>query len=258
MKRIHEPLVVGNWKMNPQSADSAKRLAQELKKILTKMRDVEVVVAPPTIFLPTVHAVRNSGTAFKLGAQHVHYEPLGAHTGEVAIPMVKSFDVSCVIVGHSERRRAGESDEVVGHTVTALIKAGLTPILCVGEVERDHGAEYLAHIERQIRSALKGISRSKLESLVIAYEPVWAIGTGKNATAEDVYEMKLFIEKTLTDLYGRAYAAKVRVLYGGSVNPKNAGELMRDGKVDGFLVGGASLSAKDFMGIITAVKLGTV
>ena len=169
--------------------------------------------------------------------------------------MLKSFDVRYVIVGHSERRKAGETDEAVNARVTAVIKAGLTAVLCVGEAKRDHGAQYLGDIEGQIRKACAGLSRAKLESLVVAYEPVWAIGTGHTATPEDVHEMKLFIQKTLTDLYGRNYAQKVRVLYGGSVNAKNAGELMRDGMVDGFLVGGASLNAKEFSGIVSAVRL---
>jgi triosephosphate isomerase len=159
-----------------------------------------------------------------------------------------------VIIGHSERRKAGETDGEVNTKLTAVIKAGLTGVVCVGELKRDHGAQYLGQIETQIREAVKGLSRAKLGSVVIAYEPVWAIGTGQNATPGDVHEMKLFIEKTLTDLYGRNYAQKVRILYGGSVNPKNAGEIMKDGMVDGFLVGGASLNAKDFATIVKVVN----
>jgi triosephosphate isomerase len=201
-----------------------------------------------------VHTVRGSASVFRIGAQNVHPESLGAFTGEVSIPMLKSLDVSHVIIGHSERRKAGETDNEVNAKMMSVIKAGLTAIVCIGETKRDHGAQYLGYIEAQIRTACAGLSRAKLGYLVIAYEPVWAIGTGNTATPGDVHEMKLFIEKTLTDLYGRNYAQKVRVLYGGSVNPKNAGELMRDGMVDGFLVGGASLSAKDFSDIISAVK----
>jgi triosephosphate isomerase len=254
MKLTHEPLVIGNWKMYPQTSDGAKRLAQELKKALSRTDSVEVVVAPPTAFLSIVHGVRNSNKVFKIGAQNVHHEPLGAFTGEISIPMEKSFDVSYVIIGHSERRRAGESDGEVNAKLSAVVKAGLTGVVCVGETKRDHSAEYLTHIERQIQDAVKGLSRAKLEHLVIAYEPVWAIGTGHTATPEDVHEMKLFIMKTLSGLYGRNYAEKVRVLYGGSVNPKNAGDIMKGGMVDGFLVGGASLHADEFSGIVKAVK----
>lgn len=254
MKIGHEALVIGNWKMNPQTDAMAKRLATDLKKTLAHKGDVEVVVAPPAVFLPIVHGVQNSGKSFRMGAQNVHTESLGAFTGEVSLPMLKSFDVRFVIIGHSERRKAGETDGEVNAKMTAVVKAGLTAVVCVGETKRDHGAQYLGLIEAQIREAVKGLSRAKLGNLVIAYEPVWAIGTGNNATAGDVHEMKLFIEKTLTDLYGRNYAQKVRILYGGSVNPKNAMEIMKDGMVDGFLVGGASLNAKDFGAIVGAVK----
>lgn len=254
MKLTHEPLIIGNWKMHPQSESMAKRLALDLKKALARVDDVDVVIAPPTLFIPAVSLVRSSGRAFKIGAQNVHHETLGAFTGEVSIPMQKSFDITHVIIGHSERRKAGETDSEVNLKLTAVIKAGLTAVVCVGEAKRDHGAQYLGDIERQIREAVKGLSRAKLGNLVIAYEPVWAIGTGNTATPEDAHEMKLFIEKTLTDLYSRNYAQKVRVLYGGSVNQKNAGELMKDGMVDGFLVGGASLNAKDFVAIVLAAK----
>ena len=254
MKLTHEPLIIGNWKMHPQSEALAKRLALDLKKALARLDGVDVVIAPPSIFISAVHAARTSARAFKMGAQNVHHEALGAFTGEVSIPMLKSFDVTHVIIGHSERRKGGETDVDVHAKLTAVIKAGLTAVVCVGETKRDHGAQYLGDIERQIREAVKGLSRAKLGNLVIAYEPVWAIGTGNTATPDDVHEMKLFILKTLSDLYGRNYAQKVRVLYGGSVNPKNAGEIMKEGMVDEFLVGGASLNAKDFTGIIVAAR----
>lgn len=254
MKLGHEPLVIGNWKMNPQTDAMAKRLGTDIKKSLARTDGVEVVVAPPTIFLSVVHAARGSASAFRMGAQNVHPENLGAFTGEVSIPMLQSFDVTHVIIGHSERRKVGETDGEVNKKMTSVIKAGLTAVVCIGETNRDHGAQYLGDIERQIRTACAGLSRAKLGHLVFAYEPVWAIGTGNSATPSDVHEMKLFIEKTLSDLYGRNYAQKVRILYGGSVNSKNAAEIMRDGMVDGFLVGGASLTAKDFSGIVFATK----
>jgi triosephosphate isomerase len=254
MKIGHEPLVIGNWKMHPQTDTLAKRLAQDLKKALAHKDDVTVVIAPPATFLATVGAVRNGAKSFRMGAQNVHKESLGAFTGEVSLPMLRSFGVEYVIIGHSERRAAGETDAQVNEKVMAVVKAGLTAVVCVGETKRDHGAHYLGDIERQVREAVRGLSKAKLGNLVIAYEPVWAIGTGQNATPEDVHEMKLFIEKTLTDLYGRNYAQKVCILYGGSVNAKNAGDIMKDGMVDGFLVGGASLSAKDFTAIVESAR----
>jgi triosephosphate isomerase (TIM) len=252
MKFRPEPLVIANWKMNPQTDVMAKRLATEVKKTIGRHEGVEVVVAPPAPFLSQVASVRGGGSSFLLGAQNVHTEPLGAFTGEVSLPMLKSFDVRYIIVGHSERRKAGETENDIQQKIAAVIKGGGNAVLCVGEAHRDHAAQYLSDIERQIRTACAGLSRAKLPFLTVAYEPVWAIGTGQTATPGDVHEMRLFIEKTLSDLYGRNYAQKVRVLYGGSVNDKNAREILRDGMVDGFLVGGASLHAKEFGGIVKA------
>ncbi len=253
MKLRSEALVIGNWKMNPQTDVMAKRLVTEIKKSIGRHEGVKVVIAPPTPFLPLVTAVRGGSSSFQIGAQNVHTELLGAFTGEVSLPMLKSFDVTYVIVGHSERRKAGETEDAIQKKITAVIKGGGTAVLCVGEAQRDHAAQYLSDIERQVRTACAGLSRAKLSSLVIAYEPVWAIGTGHTATPGDVHEMRLFIEKTMSDLYGRNYAQKVQILYGGSVNDKNAAEILRDGMVDGFLVGGASLQAKEFTGIVKAI-----
>lgn len=252
MKKTFLPLVVGNWKMNPLTAEMATRLAGEIKKTVARTEGVEVVIAPPTLYLLLVRALRNGKKPFALGAQNAHYEKLGAHTGEVSLPMLASVDVSHVILGHSERRADGETDAAVNTKLHAAIKANMTAIVCVGERVRDHAAHYLGDIEKQIRTALAGVSKSKLDQVVIAYEPVWAIGTGNNATPEDVHEMKIFIEKALTDMYGRTIAQRVRILYGGSVNAKNAELLIRQGQVDGFLVGGASLHADEFKSIIKA------
>ena len=250
---IH-PLIVGNWKMNPQSASLSVKLATELKKKLHTITDVDIVIAPPIIHLEGVSRARNSNRAYALGAQNVHFAQLGAFTGEVSLSMLKDFDVTYVILGHSERRALGETDILVNEKLLATIKAGLVGVVCIGEQKRDHSAHYLTHIESQIRKAFTKVSRAKLDQVVIAYEPLWAIGTGKNATADDIHEMKLFIEKVISDLYGRNLAQKVRILYGGSVNGKNARELFTDGMVDGFLVGGASLHTDEFIQIIKSVR----
>jgi triosephosphate isomerase len=254
MKLGHTPLVIGNWKMNPTTDGAAKRLALEVKKTMNRVDGVSVVVAPPVIFLATVHGAMNGKGTILLGAQNVYHEKLGSFTGEVSLPMLESFGVTYVILGHSERRKDGETDDTIQKKLDTVVRAGHTAILCVGETVRDGGGHYYTDIETQIRKALAGLGKAKLGHVVIAYEPVWAIGTGKTATPEDVHEMKLFIEKTLADLYGRTYAQKVRILYGGSVNAKNAEELIRDGTVSGFLVGGASLHADEFGGIVKAVK----
>lgn len=250
MKKGIPPLVIANWKMNPQSVALSTKLATELKKYLQKVTDTEVVVAPPFVYLDSVHRIRNGSRAFTLGAQNVHSENLGAHTGEISIPMLQDFNVTHVILGHSERRTDGETDESINTKVHAVIKAKLTAVVCVGERKRDHGAHYLSFIETQIRKAFTNVAKTKLAQIVIAYEPIWAIGTGNTATPGDVHEMKLFIEKVISDIYGRNLAQKVRIIYGGSVNGKNARDLFTEGTVDGFLVGGASLHAEEFTQII--------
>lgn len=248
------PLVIGNWKMNPQSQSLAEKLAKEMKKLFAKSVGVDVVIAPPHVYLETIHRVQNGSSSFMMGAQNVHHEKLGAHTGETSLLMLQSYGVSHVILGHSERRAEGETDESVNLKLLAVIKAGLTGVVCVGESKRDHSGHYLTHIETQIRSAFMKVSKAKLSNVVVAYEPIWAIGTGMTATPEDVHEMKLFIEKVISDLYGRNLAQKVRIIYGGSVNGKNARELYVGGLVDGFLVGGASLHPEEFLQIIKSVQ----
>ncbi len=254
MKKGIMPLVVGNWKMNPLTATQAKKLTADLKKALSKIIGVEVVVAPPVLYLSQTHHVRSGAKTFSLGVQNIHHEKLGAYTGEISLPMVKQYEVLHVILGHSERRKMGETDAFVHMKLLAVLKAGITGVVCVGEETRDTHGHYLAHVESQIRAALATVPKAKLTQVVIAYEPIWAIGTGNNATAADVHEMKLFIERVLTDLYGRNVAQRVRILYGGSVTSKNAREIFTDGAIDGFLVGGASLHAEDFIQIVKATQ----
>jgi triosephosphate isomerase len=252
MKKTARRLVVGNWKMNPQGISMARRLVTEIKGGMKRAGNVEVVLAPPFVYLGEAKAVQSGSKLFSIGAQDVHWEKLGAKTGEISIPMLKNFGVTHVILGHSERRALGENDEDVNRKALATIKAGLTAVVCVGEQKRDSGAEYFSFVENQVRKACAGISKAKLEGLVVAYEPIWAIGTGNNATPEDAHEMKLFIQKILADLHGRNFGSKVRILYGGSVNARNAKELVENGTIDGFLVGGASLKADEFLAIIKA------
>jgi triosephosphate isomerase len=247
------PLVIGNWKMNPLSLSLAQKLASEIKKGLLKTV-AQVVVAPPFVYLEAVGRLKGAGGAFTLGAQNVHHEKMGAHTGEISPPMLKNLGVTHVVVGHSERRKEGETDEMVHKKLQAVVNSGMTGVLCVGEVSRDPGAQYLSLIEAQIKKGVANIPVSKLGKIVVAYEPVWAIGTGVNATAADVHEMKLFIERVFSDIYGRDQAKKVRVLYGGSVSGKNARELFEEGQIQGFLVGGASLRAKEFIEIVKATE----
>lgn len=254
MAPTQKPLIVGNWKMQPASRARAVSLVKEVRAKMGKKDDVSVVVVPPFVYLDAVRTSLGKNTRIALGVQDVSSEKPGAHTGQIALPMVRDFGVQYVIVGHSERRALGETDTMVNHKLQAVVKSGNTGIVCVGEKERDASGQYLIFLEGQIRSALQDVSKSRLDRIVVAYEPLWAIGTGVVATPADVHEIKLFIARILSDMYGRAYAQRVRILYGGSVNAKNARELFKDGLVNGFLVGGASLKAEEFIGIIQAVR----
>jgi len=250
MQLKHTPLIVGNWKMNPQSITVAKTLFYDVQKAMTRVRGVDVGIAPPSIYLAELRPFAK-GKRLRLASQDIFWEPKGAYTGETSASMLKSVGVKYVIVGHSERRAGGETDEEVNKKVVAALKAEFDVIVCVGEKKRDTQGNYLEYVEKQVRAALAGVAKSKLGRIVIAYEPIWAIGTGKNATPTDAHEMKLFIQRVLTNMYGRPVLSKIRILYGGSVNAKNAELLLSEGMVDGFLVGGASLRAAEFATIVT-------
>lgn len=254
MKKNREPLVIGNWKMNPPTTNAAKRLFREIKNGVARAGAAPVVIAPPFVYLSELKKIQSGSKKVVLGSQDVFWERSGAYTGEISIPMLKDLSVTHVIIGHSERRARGVTDDEVNLCAKAVLAAGLTAVVCVGEKERDTHGNYLSFVEKQARAALSGISKAKLARLTIAYEPIWAIGTGATATPADVHEMKLFIQKVLTHVYGRNYASKIRILYGGSVHAKNAEELLREGEADGFLIGGASLKPDEFVDIVQIAK----
>jgi triosephosphate isomerase len=248
------PLVAGNWKMN-LSELWAVRLLDELLPLLEPLEACETAVAPAAPCLRAV-ADRIDGTRTALGAQDVHWEEKGAFTGEVAPRMLSEMGVRYVIVGHSERRAMfGETDERVQRKVEAVRRHDMVPILCVGEreEERDEG-QTLAVVERQIRLGLGGVREATGDELVIAYEPVWAIGTGRTPTPDQVHEVHRMVREQLGAMYGPGPADRIRILYGGSVTSDNAGELLALPEVDGGLVGGASLDAENFAGIVRAAR----
>jgi triosephosphate isomerase len=245
-------LIAGNWKMNKTSADAVS-LARELVLSLGTQPEVDVVICPPFTALEAV-AGAIDGSLIKLGAQNMHFEPSGAFTGEVSAPMLRALFATHVILGHSERRTLfAETDELVNRKVLAALKNQLRPILCVGEslAEREAGST-LKVIQAQTERALEGVSREMAASVVVAYEPVWAIGTGKVATAEQAQEVHGFIRGLLTKLQGEAAAQRVRILYGGSMKPANAAELLTQKDIDGGLIGGASLEARSFAELVRA------
>jgi triosephosphate isomerase (TIM) len=238
------PLVVANWKMNPTTSEEATRLFSAISASLKKTK-ATVVVAPPAIFLGALkQGMRKAPKHIALGAQNVHPLESGPHTGQLSVRMLYASGASYCIVGHSECRALGESDALVNAKVHALLKSRMTPILCVGELERDQSGKYYAVVETQVRASLHDVKKKDIEKVVIAYEPIWAIssgdGKGRTATPEDAHEMRLFIVKILTDLYGRTMAERVQILYGGSVNETNAEGIFTQSGVNGFLVGGAS------------------
>lgn len=244
------PLVVGNWKMHCTPTEAVE-LARKVQRGVKRLRRVEVALAPPfTALAAAQRAVQ--GSAVRLAGQNAHWESQGAFTGEVSPKMLKAAGCHFVILGHSERRRLfHESDREIARKVAAVLQAGLKPILCVGETleERKRG-KTTAVIGRQLRVALKEIGKNAIEKLEIAYEPVWAIGTGHNATPDQVSRVHRWIRAYLEKLFGKSLGQGCRILYGGSVRPDNAGELAGAQEVNGFLVGGASLKASDFLGII--------
>jgi triosephosphate isomerase len=245
-------LVVANWKMNLTEL-WARALLDELLPLLEDASRVETAVAPVFTSLRAV-ADRLGGHATALAAQNVHWEEKGAFTGEISPGMLAEMEVRFVIVGHSERRTLfGETDERVERKVAAVRRHEMIPVLCVGETEhqRDEGRT-LAVVERQLRKGLGTISVSDGGEIVVAYEPVWAIGTGRVATPEQVDEVHRMIREQLGSVYGAGPAGRVRILYGGSVTPDNAAELMGLEEVDGALVGGASLDAEKFSAIVHA------
>jgi triosephosphate isomerase len=245
-------LIAGNWKMNTDLG-GAVRLAEELVDLVKETGEVRVAVCPPFISLGSVSNVI-AGSGIALGAQNLHYEDDGAYTGEISARMLLSVGCRYVIIGHSERRQYfSETDETVNRRVRKAMDAGLIPIVCVGETldERDAGRENEV-VGRQIDRGLNGIDVSDADRLVVAYEPVWAIGTGRNATPEQAQQMHAFIRTRLRALYGAAIADDVNILYGGSMKPSNSGELLAQQDVDGGLIGGASLKAADFAGIIAS------
>ncbi len=249
MKKIKK-LIVGNWKMNPKSLIDAKKLARDVKRAMRNVKKTQVVVCPPYLYLSPLSSMPSN--TFLLGSQDAFYEPSGSYTGEVSFAQLAQFKVSFVIVGHSERRKMGETDEVINKKVRAAVGEGMTAVVCVGEVVRDEQGEYLGYIKNQIHMALRDVSKKLLDHVVIAYEPVWAIGGTAAMTPSDVHEMSIFIQKTLHDMYG-VLADSIRLLYGGSVTAENAGQIVHDGHVHGLLVGRDSLKAKDFITIIKTV-----
>ena len=250
------PLVVGNWKMHG-TQDMARELAQAIRDGLKRPRGVEVVVCPPFTALPVVAEVLK-GAAVGLGAQNCHWEAQGAFTGEVSPAMLAELGCRWVLVGHSERRHVfRETDEEINRKVGAALRHGMRPVLCVGETdeERRQGLTFTV-VEGQLRAGWAGLSPEDLARCVLAYEPIWAIGTGNNATPAQAAEVHGYLRGLLSELGSKETAQGIRILYGGSVKADNADSLLAEQDIDGPLVGGASLTAPGFIGIVRKAARG--
>jgi len=244
------PLIAGNWKMYKTPTEAADT-ARQLTETIDIGPDREVMIAPPFTALVSVAEVVQ-GSRISLGAQNVFWEDEGAFTGEVSPLMLLDAGCRYVIIGHSERRQLfGETDETVNRRIRSALRHGLAPVLCIGETEEQRASgETFSVLDKQVEKGLEGLSSNDLEALVVAYEPVWAIGTGKTATAEQAQEAHGYLRTKMAGRSDDAFAGSIRILYGGSVKPDNAAELMSMPDIDGALVGGASLKAKDFAQII--------
>lgn len=255
-RRYRKTIIAGNWKMN-KTPSEAKALIEEMKPLLSKTKWCEMVLCVPfTDIQAAVKAAKGSKIA--IGAENMHFEKSGAFTGEISADMLKELGVKYVIVGHSERRQYfNETDETCNKKVKAAIENGLRPILCVGEslAEREQDVT-MEVIRKQVKIALQGVAAEDIKKVVIAYEPIWAIGTGKTATSEQAGEVCAKIRDCLRELYGARAARAITIQYGGSMNAKNAAELLAQPDVDGGLIGGASLKADQFSVIVDAATKG--
>lgn len=246
-------LIIANWKMNPRTAKEAISLARTVAMGNRQFsRKIDVVLAPPFPFLHLKPYILN----LKLGAQDVFWKPEGAYTGEVSVFQLRSLGVSYVIIGHSERRALGETSDIVQKKLFAALKAGLRAVLCVGESEYKRDAAFPPQVREELHTELRGIPKHLFRNLIVVYEPVWAISSvrgSKPDNPKNVFEMGILIRRELVRLIGKKRAMATPILYGGSVDEKNAAAFVREGRVDGLLVGGASLRQKSFIGIVRSV-----
>lgn len=256
MHKTQKKLIIANWKMNPKTSKEAAILARAASETARVAKNVEVVIAPPFVHLQAMGGV-------KLGAQNVFWENIGAHTGEISPIQLKAFGVRHVLVGHSERRALGETNEEVNKKIKAVLESGMKAVLCVGETEKKKEVAFPPVVNEELKEGLRGVKKSLLKNLLVVYEPVWAISTTKVKSAirskradspKNVFEMSVLIRRELLKMFGKKIAFSTPILYGGSVDEKNAADFVKLGKVDGLLVGAASLNAKRFSEIIRRVS----
>ncbi len=254
MKKVAKKIIIGNWKMNPLTLKEAQKLYSGVSKSISKIKNTDVVVCAPYIYLASL---KNLSKKISLGAQDAYAGDIGAFTGEISSEMLYGVGVRYVILGHSEGRAMGETNADVNKKLKSALACSLTPIICVGETVRDDSHGYFNIVKTQVLECLTGINKNVFKDIIIAYEPVWALSTTvnrKDATSGDAYEMAIYIRKVLSDISNVDIANKIRIVYGGSVNERDAGEFLQNGGVDGLLAGRASLTVDKFVQIINIAE----
>jgi triosephosphate isomerase len=248
----NKKLIIGNWKMNPASLQDAKRIARKTRSIAAGLAHTEVVACPPSAFISAA-ASRKPAANFALGAQSVSVEEGGPFTGEIGAAMLKSLGVEYVIAGHSEQRSRGDTDDMVSRRISRILESGMCAVVCVGEKVRDESGAHFDFLRLQIKNTFAGVPLNKAKSIILAYEPIWAIGAKEAMAPEQIYEMSIFVKKVFADIFGQEAAMKLKVIYGGSVNFRNAAEIISIGKVDGILPGRESVNMPGFTELLKAV-----
>jgi triosephosphate isomerase len=246
----NKKLIIGNWKMNVETWKDALTLGKKSVALAKKLKHTEVVVCPS---FPHIIAAQAKAKTYHLGAQSASVFENGSHTGDVSAKQLAAIGVEYVIAGHSEQRQSGDTDETVSKRIQQILAAGLTAVVCVGELSRGENGEHLEQLRTQIKASFAGVSADKVSQIVIAYEPVWAIGAKAAMEPDQVYEMSLFVKKVFAEIFGPDAGRKVKVLYGGSVKADNAAAIMAVGKVDGLLVGRESVNIQGFTDLLQVI-----
>ncbi|MFA6554391.1 MAG: triose-phosphate isomerase [Candidatus Paceibacterota bacterium] len=250
---MNKKLIIGNWKMNPVTIDEAKQIAKKVQHLSPELKKTETVICPPFVFIQ-VCSPKDRISNFHMGAQSVSKDEEGPHTGEVGAKILVNMGVEYVIVGHSEERERGDTNEIVSKKIKIILDAGMKPVVCVGEKARDtENGSHFEFLKQQIKETFADVPKKYAKDIVLAYEPVWAIGVSEPMSSDQIYEMTIFIRKVLSDIFDASLAMKAVVLYGGSVNFRNAFDIITTGKVDGLLVGRESVNITGFSELLKVV-----
>lgn len=249
-------LIIGNWKMNPSTLEEAKKISKATKSTGSKYPNVDIVMCPPAIYLSELVSGNKPENVF-FGSQYSSAHESGAFTSEISASMLHDLGITHCIVGHSEQRKSGDTDEIVAKKTILALENDISPIICVGEKERNESGDYFEYVKTQVMNACIEVSEKQIKNVILAYEPIWAIGAAEPMAPASVVEMVLFIRKIFADKYSQATASKIRIIYGGAVNHGNASDMIQVGQVDGFIVGRESVNIEGFPELIRVVSNST-